>query len=704
MKLPRVENAVFLHGRTRIPLISGEFHYWRNTAENWPAILASIRDMGLKVVSTYVPWNFHELSPGRYDFTGRTSAQRDLTGFLDLAAKEGFHLIVRPGPYIYAEWPFGGVPERAAQLHRLDPEFLKMSRNYIRAVSEVLVPRQITRGGKIILCQACNEPYPPIESFAEEMGCFGRPGIFKEFLRAKYGGDLAALNRRWRTRLASFDEACVHFHEPYVNVRKPLSQRLLPHPEYALRYADTMEFVGWYGTRIVEEVSRWLRESGIDVPIFANGWSPLYQDFTGLSNACDLVGMDVYPMPFIEGDRQTEDEWFYVSDILKAVAADVKHGNVWSAEFQSGIYPLQTIGYLPPDHFRFVALSQVARGLRGWNWYMLVTRDSWPDAPVDEWGRPGEFFATHRDIVAEAEAIEPWNLEEIFDASLFLYKPHRINSPGNFEEMVRMLEEADAAYDYYDPYSGREPGGRTLLYAGSDWIEREVEARLVDFVKAGGTLVCFSQFPSRDEFGEPLRHLTFASPLGARPVLLPVEVHYRGSSAVLEKGGHMGRKVNFFYYPDAGGEPVRLVTNAEAREQLVDIGARERKSFSIGSVRRLGQGRLVLIGSHPCAELLRLVLEREGGIASRCGEPGILTHLHRHRNGDRILFVINRQEHARRVTVQIDLKKAGLAAAARVRLTRGRSGKPENLRGRDLRALEVSVAGHSVAWFRLRPA
>lgn len=700
----RVENCVVHRGRTRIPLISGEFHYWRNTAENWPAILAAIRGLGLKVVSTYVPWNFHELSPGRYDFTGRTSAQRDLAGFMDLTAKEGFHLILRPGPYIYSEWPFGGVPERAARLHRLDPEFLKMARHYIRAVSAVLAPRQITRGGNIILCQACNEPYPPIESFAEQMGCFRNPGMFKEFLRAKYGGDLAALNRRWRTRLASFDEACVHFHEPYVNVRKPLSQRLLPHPEYYLRYADTMEFVGWYGTRIVEEVSGWLRESGIEVPIFANGWSPLYQDFTGLSRACDLVGMDVYPMPYFEGDRQTEDDWLYVSDILKTAASEVKRGNVWSAEFQSGLYPVQTAGYLPPDHFRFVALSQVARGLRGWNWYMLVTRDNWPHAPINEWGLGNEYYAVHRDIMAEAEALEPWNLTEISDASLLLYKPHRIACPGNFDEVCRALEAADAAYDYYDPQSGRAPATQTLIYAGSDWIEREVEARIADFVRAGGTLVCFNQFPARDEFGEPLRHLVFDPPRGARPVLLPVAVRSRGREVVLEKGGHMGCKVNFFYYPDGAGDPIQLVTNAKARELLVDIGAEGHSVFTIGYSRRMGKGRLVQIGSHPCAELVQFALEQGEGIAARCRTPGVLTNLHRRPGGDRILFVTNRHAESRQVEVELNLRKAGLSPAGRYELIRGRTGSPVRVRGRDLRRLDVAVAGHSVAWLRVRAA
>ena len=697
----KIENCLFQYKRHQTPLISGEFHYWRNNAEQWPAIFKAIREMGVKVISTYVPWNFHELSPGTYDFKGKTSPQRDLAGFIDQVGKEGFYLIIRPGPYIYSEWPFGGVPERAATLHRLDPAFLKMARHYIDHVSRVIVPRQITKGGPIILCQACNEPYPPIESFGEEMGCFKAAGLFKDFLRAKYKGDLALLNRRWRAALTSFDEACVHFHEPCVNTRLTLGQRLLPHAEYAIRYADTMEFVGWYGTEIVRVVGGWQREAGIDVPIFGNGWSPLYQDFAGLSEAADLVGCDVYPMPYFEGDKQTEDDWLYVMDIIKAAAAGSKNGNCWSAEFQSGVYPVQTVGYLPPDHFKYMTLAQVARGLRGWNWYMLVTRDNWPHCPINEWGRANEYFPVHKEIVEAANDLEPWNLREIGDASLLLYKPHRVIDPGNFDDAFRALEAADVGYDYFDPQAGRAPTNKTLVYAGSDWLERDVETRLADFVRQGGTLVCFNQFPVKDEFGEPLKQLVFDPPRGARPVLLPVTVRYRKGLATLTKGGHMGCKVNFFYYPETEGEPVQLCTNAKARELLVDIGACDSSVFAIGYARKWGKGRLVLIGSNPCAELVRLVLEQEGGLSAQCDEPGVLTNLHRHKDGHWILFVTNRNATERRVVVRVNVKKAGIAPGGRYAMTQGLSGASVKKRGRELAEIELLVKGHDVTWIRI---
>ncbi len=696
----KVENGVFRWGRKRIPLFSGEFHYWRNSAEHWPAIFKALREMGLTIVASYVPWNYHEIEPGQYDFEGGTSPQRNLVGFLRMAASEGFRVFIRPGPYIYAEWPHGGVPERAARYHRLDPVFLEMAGDYIEQVCRVLAPFQITRGGPILLCQACNEPYPPIETFAETMGCFGPSGLFQDFLRRKYRNDLGSLNRRWKTSFASFDEAYVFFHEIVVNTRLPLAQRLLPPDPYAFRYADTLEFIGWYGAEIVRRVAGWMRRSGIEVPIVANGWSPLYQDFSQLNQAADLVGSDLYPMPFIEGDRQSEDEWLSVMDILKSAQASVVRGNVWSAEFQAGLYPVSTVGYLPPEHFRFVPLALMARGLRGWNWYMAVTRDNWPHAPINEWGRPNEYFPIHRQVLETVRFLKPWELEEIPDVSVLLYKPHRVADPGNVFEMVRSLEEADIAWDYFDPAAHCGPTSSLLIYAGAEWLEREIAERLAAFVRGGGTLIAFSRFPTRDEEGKPLDCFLFRPPDGARPVLLPVSVRYGQESVRIARGGHLGRKVNFFYYRDTPGEPLWLDMNPEAREVLVDVGRRTLTSFRMGYIQPLGNGRLVLIGSNPCRELLHLVIEQEGGITVSSSERGVSTHWHRGPRGGGVLFVINRNESSRRVSVSLRLDRAGLDPRARYRVTTD-SGEAGSWAGGELKCWDICVGGHQVVWRKI---
>jgi len=701
-----IENGLLAGNGERIPLISGEFHYWRVFRENWPVIVERIKEMGLEVVATYIPWNYHELAPGEYDFTGRTSPQRDLVGFLDLLKDAGIKVIIRPGPYIYAEWLHGGPPARAVKHDRMSPEFLAMARDYILAVCKVLAPRQITRGGNIILCQSDNEPYPPIESFGSQIGCFKNPGIFKEWLRRKYDGNLAALNRRWRTGLSSFDDACFYFHEAYVNTDLPMAGRLLPARESHNRYADCFEFIGWYAAEIVRAIGGYLREGGIEVPLFGNSWSPLYADFGRFCEVADLAGSDIYPGPFMEGAFPTRDNWEYNLDIVKMSEADVTGGNVWSAEFQSGLYPIQQ-GYLDPRHFKFVPLALMARGLKGWNWYMLVNRDNWSHCPINEWGRTNEYFPVHQAAVATARRVAPWEREPLYDVALCVYKPHRVIAPGNFSECFRALEEADLSYAYYNPRTVNPPRARVVLYAGDDWIDAEAARKLRAHVENGGTLIAFSRFPAEDESGESLAAvLPFIKPEGARPVNLPVKVDLGAHAVRLLKGGHAGRKVNFAYFRAVEGQPLTVTLSTASKEALVDIGATDAESFICGYVRPLGKGRLVYLGSNPSPELLCLALEAEGaGPWVRSPEFRVTTSLLRHRrDGSLALFVINRGDEPRQASVALNLERLGWSADGEYEITDAAGSAPIlRVAGTELTRLRVELLSHDVAVRILRP-
>jgi len=80
----RITNGVYRYGNMTIPLFSGEWSYWAVIRDNWKAVANRVKDMGIRIVSSYIPWSHHELSPGAYDWDGRTNPQRDLTGFIEL--------------------------------------------------------------------------------------------------------------------------------------------------------------------------------------------------------------------------------------------------------------------------------------------------------------------------------------------------------------------------------------------------------------------------------------------------------------------------------------------------------------------------------------------------------------------------------------------------------------------------------------------
>lgn len=87
-------------------IISGSIHYFRVVPAYWRDRLEKLRLMGCNTVETYVPWNMHEPQEGKFDF----SDNLDLRRFIQLAQEVGLYVILRPAPYICAEWEFGGLP------------------------------------------------------------------------------------------------------------------------------------------------------------------------------------------------------------------------------------------------------------------------------------------------------------------------------------------------------------------------------------------------------------------------------------------------------------------------------------------------------------------------------------------------------------------------------------------------------------------
>lgn len=152
-------------------IISGAIHYFRVHPDQWRDRIHKARLMGLNTVETYVAWNAHEPRRGEWDTTG----WNDLGRFLDLVREEGMDAIVRPGPYICAEWHNGGLPTWLAAdentLRTSDPAYLADVAGYLRRVYEIVAPRQIHHGGPVVLVQIENEygAYGSDSEYLEEL-------------------------------------------------------------------------------------------------------------------------------------------------------------------------------------------------------------------------------------------------------------------------------------------------------------------------------------------------------------------------------------------------------------------------------------------------------------------------------------------------------------------------------------------------------
>lgn len=140
-------------------IISGEVHPARIPREYWRHRVQMVKAMGCNTVSAYMFWNHHEVSPGIFDFK---TGNRDIAEFIRICQEEGMWVIIRPGPYVCAEWDFGGLPTYLLKIpdikvRGMDARYMEPVRHYVANMAEQIAPLQITNGGPLLMIQVENE-------------------------------------------------------------------------------------------------------------------------------------------------------------------------------------------------------------------------------------------------------------------------------------------------------------------------------------------------------------------------------------------------------------------------------------------------------------------------------------------------------------------------------------------------------------------
>ncbi|MEX5398186.1 beta-galactosidase family protein [Streptococcus sp. ZJ93] len=160
-------------------ILSGAIHYFRVHPDDWYHSLYNLKALGFNTVETYVPWNLHEPQKGAFTTEGIVDIER----FLTIAQELGLYAIVRPSPYICAEWEWGGLPAwllaEQVRVRSSDPAYLRHVEDYYAFLLPILAKHQLSEGGNILMFQVENE--------------YGSYGEEKAYLRAiadlmrKYG-------------------------------------------------------------------------------------------------------------------------------------------------------------------------------------------------------------------------------------------------------------------------------------------------------------------------------------------------------------------------------------------------------------------------------------------------------------------------------------------------------------------------------------
>jgi len=389
-----------------LPLWAGAMHYWRHPRSDWRPGLEAMRDMGLRLVDTYVPWGVHETAPGEYDF-GEIESRLDVAAFLELAHEIGLRCVLRPGPHINAELTYFGLPERVVW----DPEcqartpgghpvmlpmvpvafpvpsyasdaFLEETARWYRAVGKRL-SRLRWPEGPIVLVQVDNEG-----------ALYFRDGVydqdyhpdalhaFRDFLRAKYR-HLRALRDAWRDEEITFAT---------VEPPRRFDARTV---EDLARHVDWTEFHEQLLSTAMDRMAVALADAGFDgLPTSHN--LPLGEAATPLNpgrmSAIDLLGLDYYHR------AGPTEHWIILRRTTElACRCEGRDRVAFGAEVGAGFPPF----FAPLDErdSMYALTCAMAYGLRGFNLYMAVERDRWIGAPIDPHGRPRPLAAEYRRLM-----------------------------------------------------------------------------------------------------------------------------------------------------------------------------------------------------------------------------------------------------------------------------------------------------------------
>jgi len=186
-----VGDKTFLLNGQPFVVKAAEVHYPRIPRPYWEHRIQMCKALGMNTLCLYVFWNIHEQQEGVFDFTGNN----DVAEFCRLAQKNGMYVIVRPGPYVCAEWEMGGLPwwllkKKDIRLRERDPYFMERVKIFEQKVGEQLAPLTIQNGGPIIMIQVENE----YGSYGED-----KPYVseIRDCLRSIYGKELSLFQCDW---------------------------------------------------------------------------------------------------------------------------------------------------------------------------------------------------------------------------------------------------------------------------------------------------------------------------------------------------------------------------------------------------------------------------------------------------------------------------------------------------------------------------
>lgn len=510
------------------PLFSSELHYFRIPKKNWEALIDATLEMGNHCIAFYVPWYVHEVEDGVFDFDGSYGEECDLISWLELLHKKKVEVILRPGPYIYAEMKNLGLPQWLIEKHpearimeyrnhelvylphgfafaHNNPLFLHYVKRWLKKVIEVCRP-YIGKQQMISMIQLCNEiPGVDIDDMNPmTLQLQNKESPFFQFYEKRYQ-TIACFNEAYHTTYQSFQEI-----RPWEMKKEALRYQK---DHLAYYYED-------YYVRYFQTLKQIYEEAGIkDVTYLHNAYNPRAISLhLGIKKQLpDLYyGIDNYfSLRSIFDERSAA----YYCEFAPGFAKAAFHHAPFVLEHESG-YWLDTPKVYGKDLYLFTIWSFLG-GFKGCNLYlghegmnkpkmgMLATTHEW-QAPIRMDGSKKKSF---NDLKAAYTCIEQDDMIQLGETCYDIAYSFPFRS-GLIWEKVSEQSEQMFYYLYkcclhpriidFDHEGCTQD---TLLYLSDSCMEEQVQENLLQYVAKGNTLILCGELPKRNQRLQPCSKL-----------------------------------------------------------------------------------------------------------------------------------------------------------------------------------------------------
>lgn len=538
-----------------LSIYSGAVHYWRLDRDKWDDILTKVKGMGFNTVSIYIPWEAHEIERGKFDF-GQINPSNDIDAFLTLCEQKELNIIVRPGPQINSELTWFGYPLRIlddvemqaqtawgskavlTQVPRPIPAISYASEKFFAetalwygAIFAILVKHQYPKG-RILASQVDNEMafFFHINPYESD---FSPSSIraYQKFLKDKYGS-IEKLNRVYRSDYVSFE---------YVDAPRRFSAET--HKDIPF-HTDWIEYREFYLINSMDRLAKMIRARGFTVPLFHNYPHPLGPggSVSGITTPFNLIGLEE-KLDFVGFDIYSRKELYeHVKTVVSYVVGSSRYPYI--PEFIAGVWPW----YLNPGGFEdeeFVTKAALMHGIKGFSRYMIVERNRWLASPVRRDGRiRKENYEVFRRVNEMALGHHFVNNQRQVDVLLLANRDYDrleaasalISFPGDFLEPLLGVSEypnfmitSEKNLDFKQPiqqekanwfmknYKALSNEGyqfllsdsqlalerikeyKAVLVSSFEFMGAELQFKLVEYAKSGGTVVLGPILPHLDE-------------------------------------------------------------------------------------------------------------------------------------------------------------------------------------------------------------